>query len=112
MVLWPGGWVTRVLGTTSVLVGRAPECDVHVDEASVSPRHVVIHPVSDAVSVLARPAARALPGLVRGATRLGLIVPLDVEIEEARHARTVRLRLGAPDACGTDVEDALEVHGG
>jgi two-component system response regulator AtoC len=44
MVLWPGGWVTRVLGTTPVLVGRAPECDVHVDEASVSRRHVVIHP--------------------------------------------------------------------
>ena len=44
MVLWPGGWVAHVLGTGPVLVGRAQECDVHVDEASVSRRHVIIHP--------------------------------------------------------------------
>ena len=59
MVLWPGGWVTRVLGTTAVLVGRAPECDVHVDEASVSRRHVVIHPgVMRSQSSLDQPRAR------------------------------------------------------
>ena len=44
MVLWPGGWVAHALGTGPVLVGRAEECDVHVDEASVSRRHVIIHP--------------------------------------------------------------------
>ncbi len=47
MVLWPGGWVTQGLGVGPILVGRAQECDVHVDEASVSRRHVVIHPGVD-----------------------------------------------------------------
>ena len=47
MVLWPGGWVTHGLDFGPVLVGRAQECDVHVDEASVSRRHVVIHPGVD-----------------------------------------------------------------
>ncbi|MDB5219258.1 MAG: uncharacterized protein JWO86_7185 [Myxococcaceae bacterium] len=44
MAIWPGGWVTRALGATPVLVGRSQECDVRIDEASVSRKHVIIHP--------------------------------------------------------------------
>jgi two-component system, NtrC family, response regulator AtoC len=43
MALWPGGWTSRPLDGSGILVGRSQECDVRIDEASVSRRHVFIH---------------------------------------------------------------------
>jgi two-component system response regulator AtoC len=43
MALWPGGWTARALDGSGILVGRSQECDVRIDEASVSRRHVFIH---------------------------------------------------------------------
>ncbi|MBX3264360.1 MAG: sigma 54-interacting transcriptional regulator, partial [Labilithrix sp.] len=43
MVLWPGGWTARPLGDGAILVGRSQECDVRIDDASVSRKHVRVH---------------------------------------------------------------------
>src|SRR5690606_23133228 len=46
----------------------------------------------------------------RRTARLGLVDPLDVEIEEARHAGSHLGHLGATNAGRADVKNALEVH--
>ncbi|MBX3223030.1 MAG: sigma 54-interacting transcriptional regulator [Labilithrix sp.] len=43
MVLWPGGWTSRSLADGEILVGRSQECDVRIDDASVSRKHVRVH---------------------------------------------------------------------
>jgi transcriptional regulator with GAF, ATPase, and Fis domain len=44
VVLWRGGYAARELPAGSKLaVGRGTDCDVAVDDASVSRRHVVVH---------------------------------------------------------------------
>ena len=50
MALWPGGWTARPLAEGTIVVGRSLECDVRIDDASVSRRHVVVH-VGAVVSV-------------------------------------------------------------
>jgi transcriptional regulator with PAS, ATPase and Fis domain len=43
-VVWPTGSVTCLLGNRPMLVGSSQECELRIDEASVSEKHVVIHP--------------------------------------------------------------------
>ena len=44
VVMWPGGWVTRLASEAPVTVGRAEDCDLRVDEPSVSRRHLRVIP--------------------------------------------------------------------
>ena len=104
MVLWPGGWVTRALGTGPVLVGRAQECDVHVDEASVSRRHVILHPGTGAASAMVEDLGGANGTRVGGRRLLAkervTLMPGDL-VEIGKAILVVQPAPGAPRSAST-----------
>jgi len=119
MALWSGGWTARALAGAGLLVGRSNECDVRIDEASVSRRHVFVHveprleledlggvaghaaAPHDALAhvgaeplALGEPAvAERIPAVVREVLVAGVLQPVVVALgEQERGARHVDAR--------------------
>ena len=104
-----------IVDGATITIGRAPECDVHVDHKSVSRRHAAVHRSgadlsiedlgsSNGTSIQGRPLARGarvelLPGTIVGIGLASLVVQ--------PHAFDFR-RAGAPEQSGSPSPWPLE----